>query len=68
MNSTNEKGSLVNIIRNKMMQVLSNALIRQAEDGVRHSTFFFVSEAKVPVELLKEDNNKIWQKDVQNVV
>ena len=49
----NEYGT-VERLKAKVAKVLSNALICQAEEGLKHSLFIHMSEPKIPIELLKE--------------
>jgi len=55
MNNLNEKMPLTQRIKSKAAEMVSDALMQQADQGVKYSILFALSEAKVPVELLKED-------------
>lgn len=54
MKNMNNAPTMGDIIKNKTAEIFANCLVRNAESGTRGSQFFMISEAVVPIELLKE--------------
>jgi len=55
MKNTNEL-SMTSKLKMKAAEIVSDALIEQADKGMGPSGFWFISESKVPVELLLEED------------
>jgi hypothetical protein len=51
----NERTTMLGRVKGKMAEIASDVLIRQAEDGIKVSMIFIISEAKFPIELMKAD-------------
>jgi hypothetical protein len=51
----NEKTSLTSRLVSKTAEMFSDALIHQADQGVKFSGLVFISEAEFPVDLMRED-------------
>ena len=54
MKNTNERATMMNRVKTKTAEVISSVLIRQANTGHVKSGLLFISEPKVPIELIKE--------------
>ena len=55
MNNLNSSASIFTAITEKVARLLTNALIRHADESVKFSFLLVISEAKFPVELMLED-------------
>jgi hypothetical protein len=55
MNNMNEKVTVMGKVKSMAAEMVSNAMIKQAELGTRNSFTFGISEPKFPIELLKEN-------------
>lgn len=49
--------SLMNRVKGVFWERLSDALIHQADEGIKFSPHPFVSETVIPVELMKQDTH-----------
>ena len=57
MRNMNENVSFAGKVKAKAADLVSKALIRQADDGIKFSVMIIVSEPKVPVELMCVDKD-----------
>ena len=57
MGDMNKNVSFASKMKTKVAELASKALILQAEEGIKFSIFIVISEARVPIELMKEDAN-----------
>ena len=55
MNNMNDCTTMIEHVKMKVAEVLSNALVYQGEQAVKFSFWFFISEPETPIELLQED-------------
>lgn len=55
MNSMNEMAKALNNVKDKAAAIISDVLILQAEQGIKHSWIPNVSEPDFAVDLMKED-------------
>jgi len=57
MNNMNESTSLLGRIKEKAVGLVADSLIYQAELGTKSSLVAFISEPKIPVELMTGDDD-----------
>jgi hypothetical protein len=55
----NEKGTLTTRAIKKIANVVSDALVHQAEQGINYSKTLFLSEAEIPADLISTFKKEI---------